>query len=277
MKKHLYIIVLLIIGCACHRVDDFVVAEVYNQKLYHSEIQNLIPLGLTPSDSTQAVEKIVEEWLKQQILLHEADRILKAKEKNFDKELTQYRNNLLIQSYMKKITSDSARFSVTDKEVEQYMTRFGLGGTEEQYIVKLNYIKISSRSKIKQEVRELLFDKSNRIENRQKLKELCADSLEYFLDLNTWVPLNDIQYSLPVDVKSETFSPNNPKNIEKCDDNFCYLIVLLDYRKQTMPVATPEDRETIKAMLIQEKKNSFLDSHIEELYQKTIKDEMLVR
>jgi len=263
--------------CACNHTKDSIVAEIYNNRLYLSEVKSLLPSGLTAIDSTQIVDQIIEEWLRQQILLYEANRALTEKEKNFDKEIAKYRKNLLVQAYYQKMTSDTSQFFVTEKEVKEYMARFGLSGTEELDIIKLNYIKLSSKSKVKKEITELLFDKDNRRMNKKKLEELCADSLEYFLDDNTWLYLNEIEYSLPIDLKTEKFSANNHKNIEKCDDRFCYLIVLLDQRKRTMPIATNEDHESIRAMLIQQKKTDFLNRKIEELYLQAIEGEKVIR
>ena len=276
MKKYCYLLVLFIV-CACNRTTDVVVSEVYNKKLYLSEVESLLPSGLTAVDSAQTADRIIEEWLKQQILLHEANKVLSEKEKNFDKEIAQYQKNLLIQAYCQKITSDTSQFFISDEEVKQYMTHFGLAGAEEQTIVKLSYIKLSRKSKVKREITELLFDKDNRKVNKRKLEELCADSLEYFLDDNTWIYLNEIEYTLPVDLKNEKFSANSPKNIEKCDDRFCYLIVLLDQRKRTIPIATAENLESIRAMLIQQKKTDFLNRKIEELYLQAVESEKILK
>ena len=276
MKKYCYILILFLV-CACNRTTDTVVAEIYHKRLYLSEVENLIPEGLTATDSTHFAEQVIEEWLKQQILFHEANKTLSEKEKNFEKEMSQYRKNLLIQAYCQKITSDTAQFSVSDKDVKEYMTRFGLSATEEQDIIKLNYIKLSPKSKVKKAITELLFDTDNRRINKRKLEELCADSLEYFLDDNTWLYLNEIEYSLPIDLQNEKFSAENPKNIEKCEGRFCYLIVLLDQRKRTMSIATSEDYESIKAMLIQEKKTDFLNRKMEELYLQAVKSEKIIR
>jgi len=274
LKKYYCILVFLLL-CACNRTTDAVVAEIYNKKLYLSEVENLLPSGLTAIDSAQFAERIIEEWLKRQVLLYEANRTLTDIEKNFEKEITLYRKNLLIQAYCQKITSDTSRFSVSDKEVKEYMERFGLSGTEEQEIVKLNYIKLSPKSKVKKEITELLFDTDNRKMNRKKLEELCADSLEYFLDDNTWLYLNEIEHSLPLDLRKEKFSADNPKNIEKCEDRFCHLIVLLDYRKRIMPIINAEELESIRAMLIQEKRTDFLNRKIEELYLRAIENEKI--
>jgi hypothetical protein len=276
LKKY-YCLLVFSLFCACHSTTDTVVAEIYNKKLYLSEVKSFLPSGLTAADSAKFANQMIEEWIKQQILLYEANKVLTEKEKNFGKEITQYRKNLLIQAYYQKITADTSQFSVNNQEVKEYMARFGLSGTEEQDIVKLNYIKLAPKSKVKKEITTLLFDTDNRRFNKRKLEELCADSLEYFLDDNTWIYLNEIEYSLPIDFKNEKVFPENPKNIEKCDDRFCYLIVLLDRRTRTMPIATSEDRESIKAMLIQEKKTDFLNRKVEELYLQAIEKEKIIR
>ena len=276
MKKYYYIAI-FILACACNRTTDPIIAEIYNKKFYLSELRNVLPSGLTAIDSAQTADWIIEEWLKQQILLHEANRVLTEKEKGFGKEIALYRKNLLIQAYYQKETSDTSQFMVSDKEIKEYMSRFGLSGIEEQNIIKLNYIKLSSKSKLKKEITALLFDTDHRKMNKKKLEELCADSLEYFLDDNTWLYLNEIEYSLPIDVRNEKFSAENPKNIEKCDDRFCYLIVLLDQRLRSTPIATAEDIESIRVMLIQEKKTDFLNRKIEDLYLQAIEKEEIIR
>lgn len=265
MKKLLPLLILFLFG-ACNRSSDVIVADIYNKKLYLSEIQSLIPEGISKSDSTTLSEKIIEEWIKDQIILHEANLVLSAKKKNFDKEVNEFKNTLLINAYFNEITADSTHFIVTDEEVNRFLQENFLEDLEEKKIVKLSYIKLFHRSKVMKEIKEILFDEDKRLNMQGRIEELCADSIEYFIDDNTWLWVDDIQQELPINLIEEGETAEKPSHYEVKKDNHVYLIVLLDFRTNTIK-GSPDEISSVRAMLIQQKKRDFINQRIEELYQ----------
>ena len=168
-------------------------AQVYYHKLYESEILQNMPAGLSPADSISMVNDFIDKWVKEQLILHEAEKNLSPMEKNFDKQIDQYRNNLLVNAYYDKLVARSDTFNVTDEELEAFMKSFDKRYTIEKEIVKVNYVKLLKNSPLLEIVKGILFDDARRTEEKESLMILLGDSIEYLLDDDTWLYLDDIQ------------------------------------------------------------------------------------
>ena len=65
------------------------VAQVYQYKLYASEVRSAMPVGLSQDDSLTLVRDFIDSWVKEKLVLHEAEKKLSPREKNFDKEMSE--------------------------------------------------------------------------------------------------------------------------------------------------------------------------------------------
>ena len=270
MKKALIAIILLL-AFACAQHEDSLVAEVYSMRLYASEVAELIPEGLSKEDSLKMSLYIVDEWIKKQVILHEAQETLSIKEKNFKKEIENLKKDLLLQAYYLKITSDSTLFTISDKEIDSFLKQFDANiEDEKEEFLKLNYVRLSPSSKILKEVKAILFDETRRLTEKLSIETLCSDSLEYFIEDNTWLRLDDISLELPITVDEELLRNNHSQNIEKKIGEYTYIIVLLDYKVASSSANINEKKDAARKMLEQKKKSAYIQQQQELLLQKAM-------
>lgn len=272
MNPRLPLVFCLFLGISllsCKQKDS-VVAEAYHAKLYLSQLASQIPDSYSPTDSAHLAQLLIEEWVRQQIILHEAKQTLPLKRMNFEKEMEEYRNSLLINAYYQQLTTDSSLFVVNDEELEQFLKKYESRYTVNREIIKVNYVKTAKGSKTIKELKELLFDDERRVEEKQRIEELCADSIEYFLEDNTWLYLDDIQNEFPIDIKNKESILTQNKYIETEDGDYHYLIVFLDYKSRRTINETEEEIAAARMMLTQQKKQSFINQKIDELMQKSL-------
>ena len=112
---------LLAVCAGCRRNADPVVAQVYQYKLYASEVRQGMPQGLSQEDSLTLVRDFIDSWVKEKLVLHEAEKNLSPREKNFEQEMTEYRNTLLINRYFDKLwRNDTANVPVSDREISDF-------------------------------------------------------------------------------------------------------------------------------------------------------------
>ncbi len=270
-------ILLVILFVSCKKSDDYVVAEVYNNKLYFSEIRGLLPDGLNEEDSAQMASNIIDDWISRHVILHEAEKVLSAKEKNFDNDLAKFRESLLINAYYQHITSDSTRFSVTENELQSFINRYEPNDAIEREIVKLNYVKLSKNSRLLKPIKEIMFDNLKRNTQKAKIEQLCGDSIEYFIDDDTWFYLDDLKQELPIDVlnKDSFLSENN--YLEKSDNKFTYIIVFLDYKTRRATIQTEEEIQAAREMLIHQKKADYIEKKVSLLCKKSLENKKIIR
>ncbi len=268
--RFILLLCLLSLCLSSCKQKDTVVAEAYHAKLYLSQLAAQIPDSFSPADSAQLAQILIEDWIKQQIILHEAKQALPLKSQNFEKEIDEYKNTLLVNTYFNFLTSDSGQFTVSDDELEQFIKKYESRYTVNREIIKINYVKTARDSKLIKELKELLFDDNRRTEEKQRIEELCADSIEYFLEDNTWLYLDDIQNEFPIEIKNKESILSQNKYIETEDSDYHYLIVFLDYKSRRTINETEEEIAAARMMLTQQKKQNFVNQKIEELMQKSM-------
>lgn len=278
VKKTLLLLLLVVFAgfFACQHPKDKVVAQVYYHKLYLSQIQETLPKGLGESDSLAMVNAFVTHWIKEQLILHEAKHNLTAKEKNFDNTLEEYRNNLLINAYYDKLTADTSRFKISEKKIQSFTHDFANRYSVDKAIVKINYVKLPRHSKLIAPVKVILFDDEQRQTRKEELVKLMGDSIEYFMD-DAWLYIRDVADDLPLDLYDSTSLQNQPKYLEKEDKDFHYLIVLLDYKSKRSALETKEELAAARMILLQQRKQQYINRYLDELYDKAVKTGVVIQ
>lgn len=257
---------ILLLGCSDN--DDPVVAEANGKKLYTSQIEAVTPKGLSPQDSIDFVQHAIKDWVIEQLLLQEAEKELTFKEKDFSKELKAYRERLLLNAYLEKITADTNLFPVSNAELHAFMKNYGLHYTIDKEIIKLNYVKLSKGSKLIPKIKDILFDEEKRQVQKADIERLCGDSIEYFIDDERWLYLEDIEFEFPIQLTEKEDICEECHHLETEDGDYHYLIVFLDYRKrQTAAESANNDYENAKNLLRQQKKNAYIKQKAETLYE----------
>ena len=278
MKRFfVFIIPLTLLFFSCNKSADVVVAEVYNEKLYLSEIGELLPDGLNEEDSVQMAANMIDEWVSRQIVLYEAEKVLSAKEKNFDDDIIEFRKSLLINAYYKHITADSAQFAVTNEELRSFISKYEPSDAVEREIIKLNYVKLSKNSKLIKTVRSIMFDDGKRMAGKETIEKLCGDSIEYFIEDDTWLYLDDLTQELPIDKLDKSSFLSKNKYLETSDNQYTYIIVFLDYKTRRTTIETAEEIEAARKMLMQEKKADYIQKNMELLYKQALDNKKIIR
>ena len=280
MKRLLPLLTVAILFCAsCRRNVDPVVAQVYQYKLYTSEVQAGMPSGLSQEDSLALARDFIDSWVKEKLVLHEAERHLSPSEKNFDREMTEYRNSLLAQRYLDKIwMKDTANNTVSEKEIMDFAHSLDDRYTVEKEIVRVNYVKMPTHSDMLPRIRDILFDESKRLEQKDALVTLLGDSIEYLLDDDEWLYLDDLQNEVAFQIDVQKFVGRSAAlQIEKEVGEKSVLLVILDYRSQRSVNETKEERAAAGMLLMNQRRAQFVNQYVQELYDKAVKDGKIVQ
>ncbi|MBR3577268.1 MAG: hypothetical protein IKN98_00610 [Bacteroidales bacterium] len=271
MKRTFLLFLLPLCMFAGCRHDDRVVAEVHNHKLYASEVGQLVPAGLSRADSADFAQHVIDDWIMEQVILAEAEKTLTVGEKVFDKELEEYRKTLLKNRYFEKITADAEKFKVSDEEVRAAIRQTKVNLVSDKEIVKINYVKLPRHAAVRDELKEILFDDARRITEKERIAELCSDSIEYFITDDQWLFWEDIQLETGITLDKNSQRLDFPLTFEKVVNEDEYLIVILDFRAETTGDESKDYFESVRTMLIQQKKNQFIQKRMKELYQEAEK------
>lgn len=279
MRRFTVIVYLLLLVCAaCHRKSDPVVAQVYQYKLYASEVRQGMPVGLSQEDSLTLVRDFIDTWVKEKLVLHEAEKKLSPREKNFDKEMMEYRNSLLINRYYDKLwRRDTANNKITEQEISDFVRSFDSRYTVDKEIVRVNYVKLPANSAALASVKEILFDESRRVEEKEALVTMLGDTIEYLLDDDAWLYLDDLQNEVAFEIDAQKATGKGEKiRIEKAVGDQTVLLVILEYRSQRSVNETKEERAAAGMLISNQRKTQFINQYVQELYDKAVKEGKVV-
>ena len=269
------LLLLLVSGCKNFRrqSERMVVAECYGVKLYADELRDVLPPEMGRMDSLTWVNAYVDSWIRQQILLHQAEINLPTEELDFSKQLQDYRNSLVIYAYETQMIEQYLDTLVNDEEIgtyyEEHKENFQLRST----MVRVAYVILDEDCKSLKEFKKLMSARDTL--DLAQLDVLAErEAVASFFDVDTWVRLEDLLATIPLEIyNSESFLKRNRfVSFEK--DNLIYMVRFEDYllEKSVSPIEI--EREGIKNVLLLKRKKELLSRMNTELYEKAKKEKV---
>lgn len=190
MVRKLYIIAIISVVLpalsSCRAISSFwgkgeVVAEVGSDKLYKTDIDNLIPAGLSPEDSTRLASQYINSWASDRVYLRIAEQQLSKSEKDVTKELEDYRKSLLKYRYEQLYVNERLDTAVNSDHIEEYYRSHQEKFVLERPIVKARFLNISEDSPALKQIRK-------RMSSSDANELMEADSLAFSsaVKFTTW-------------------------------------------------------------------------------------------
>jgi hypothetical protein len=140
-------------------------------------------------------------------------------------------------------------------------------------MVKLNYIKLSNPSKLYKQIKELFFEEKDRVRTIHILESLCADTIEYHLDNEHWFYAEYLENELPI--KLSNIETKN--NFEIVQNEYRYLILILDKRKQLQAKNSPEDIKITQTLFRQERRTEYFTNFQDSIVKQALLEKKVIR
>ena len=278
MRKIAFVlgIMLVLAGTGCRdyiQSDRIVVAECYGNKLYPEDLEGVVPPDANKMDSLARVNDFIDNWIRRQLLIHQAEINLTEEQRDFSKQLQDYNNSLLIYAYETQMLEQYLDTVVSDDEIaayyEEHMANFQLRST----MVKVAYVILRDDCKHIKEFQQIM---SNR--DTLMLPHLDVLASQYavssFLDVDAWVRLDDLLKTVPLEIyNTESFLKKNRfVSFEK--DDFVYMVRFEDHlmEESVSPIEIVSDN--IKNIILQKRKKDLISQMNVDLYEKVIKEKV---
>ena len=130
-------------SCSSQPDDTPLLASVYNRELHLSDIEGLVPHGMSPDDSAAVVANYVDQWVRQSVLLAKAEKNVEA---DFTREMQEYRNSLLTYAYERQIVDQLMDTHVTAAQIREYYHTHRSDFRLKSSIVKAVYVVLPRQS-----------------------------------------------------------------------------------------------------------------------------------
>ena len=144
---------------SCKAISDFfdsaeVVAEVGAVKLRKTELEQVIPNGISEEDSIRLARQYIDSWALDQIFLSLAENQLSKAEKDVTKELESYRKSLLKYRYEQLYVNERLDTAVTEDAVQEYYEAHQDKFILSRPLVKARFMSIPSDSPVLKAIRK---------------------------------------------------------------------------------------------------------------------------
>lgn len=247
----------LVTACSHNADRSPVLVSVYDQELLATDIEGLVPEGLNPEDSVAIVDAYVEQWIRQAVILEKARKNVTD---NFDRELREYKNNLLVYTYERQIIDQLLDTNVSDAQIEDYYRQHKSDFTLRNSIVKAVYVvapvKAPAVAKLKKIISRGSFTEKDIIE----LEETASrNGFSGYFDVETWIPFYSFQTVVPVTTYNESLFLKQHRSITLSDDSLFYAARILDYKVTDDISPLDLQRDNIRAILLNHRKVDILE------------------
>ena len=247
------------------------IARVYDKYLYSYEIKDLVPKDATPQDSAMIVKSFVDDWIKQNIVLHQAENNLLDEQKNVEKQLQEYRNSLVTFAYEQELVRQRLDTTVTDEEIEKYYNENNKNFLLKSNIIKATFIKASKKTPKIDKLKSWF--NSSKEKDRQLLEKFCFQyAIDYSLNDNDWMQFDDLLKRVPIKTYDKEEFLRNNRNIETADSANIYLVKITDFKtnESVSPLAFVKDN--IKNLIINKRKLALIEQMQKSAFDQALKN-----
>ena len=241
------------------------VARVNNNYLYTSDLDGIVGPGISASDSAVIIKRYIENWVRQQVYLEEAEKYLSDDQTDFHRKVDDYRNSLIIFTYENQFINSNLDTVITPELMLEYYEKHQDEFKLKDHIVQVKFIKLPLDAPEVNSVRRLI--RSDDEQDLLTLEDYCVNNAaSYFLDINSWFVFNDILRDMPVNTQNQESFLRNNRFVERRDDFYRYFLYIIDYRLEgsTSPLAFQSDN--IKAIILNHRKQNMISELRQQLY-----------
>ena len=121
------------------------VAKVYNDVLTREDLISKMPLTIPEGDSARVANQIVTNWIHDKAVLNFAKENLTENQKDFTRQLDEYRNSLITYAYERELINQKLDTVISDQKYKTYYTANIENFKLKTYIVKLRFRKVEYR------------------------------------------------------------------------------------------------------------------------------------
>lgn len=249
-----------------------VVAKCYDKKLYASDLAGIATPDMNPTDSIERVNNFINNWISQQILIHQAEHSLRSDQLDFSKELNTYRNSLVVYAYETQLIEQNLDTIVSDEEIEQYYEQNKDNFHLRHDMVKVAYAIVSNTSKSLKTIRDLLSNEDTLM--LQQFNDIAEkDAILFSSDIDTWVRLSDMVSLIPIEIYNpQNFFKKNRFISYDDDDNNIVMVRFDDYLLQDDISPLEVEHDDIKTLILLKRKQELLRQMNSDLYNIAIKE-----
>ena len=272
MKKGLIITLVILSSCSYFfkKKTERVLARVYDEYLYESDLNGVIPHGTANQDSITLSHNFVDTWVHQRILIHQAQNNLNSQQMDFSSQLENYKNSLIIYEYENELVKQKLDTIVSDEDIENYYAANQQNFLLKENIVQMQYVKLPLNSPNIKQIKKLLA--SDNSEDKTQLSELAEKyAADYFLDDQNWLLFNNVMNQMPIKTYNQEEFLKNHREVEVQDSAYCYIARFKDFKIKESISPLSFEKERIRNVILNKRKIDLINKMHQDVYDQALK------
>jgi EpsD family peptidyl-prolyl cis-trans isomerase len=248
-----------------------VIAKVYDRELTLAEIRNIVPNGVSRSDSLTIIRTYVDHWIRQQVVLRKAEDNLDEDAKDVTKELEEYRNSLITYQYERQLIRQELDTAVSEEEIEKYYHEHESNFKLRNNIVQVSYFRLPVKAPKIEKVRN--WYKSSQPRDRKLLEEYCYQfATDYYFNDQDWMPFEELQKKVPVETYSQEQFLRSNRHIELLDSTHLSFLIIKGFKIKESLSPLSFERENIRNLIINRRKLDLIAIMEKAAYEKAVEE-----
>ena len=247
---------------------DRQLGRIYDKTLFLSDMDGMLPEGITGQDSTVVINTYVRYWMREMALLHEAEQNI-PKDLNLEKLVADYRSSLVKNNYGNLVMNRLLDSTVTKQQLQEFYEK-----NREQYlletpILRCRFIKAPRNAPNSDKAQD--WWNSNKAGDFAELSRWCSQhAAVHHLQDSTWYNVDDITAYMPQGALTVDNVDNRRDFIQR-DDNFVYYFRLLELvrKKEVAPLSYIESQA--RKVILHKRKTELLEDLKDKLYQEALR------
>ena len=270
MLRFIYCLIFLglIVSCSSSEDKGELLAKVYDKELYQADLDYLFRNhNYNTKDSIELVEQYRDQWVEEQILVHEAESSADIDMDAIDKKAEHYKNNLLIHQLESSLLEERLDTNVQKEEIRAYYKENQQDFQLNDYLVKVLYMKIPfDAPDIEKVAKWYMLKKETDIEEIDIYSKIYASN--YYYDDENWIYFDDLLKEIPLqDIKKDRFIMNRSK-IRFEESGYYYFLNIIDYKLKNTLSPLDFEEKNIKERILNMRVKSLREEIKNELLQK---------
>ncbi len=269
MRNFFVFVILSLLAVACNHSQSTsgdMIVSVGDEVLTKEEMHAMFPVGLSQGDSIILAEHFIQTWIRDELLYRVAAKNISNKAE-IDRLVDNYRKSLVIYQYQDRLVSEKVSREIGEEELLKYYEENRDKFQVDRPLFKGLFIKVPVDAPQLNQIREWYKSaKPAALENLDKYSVQNAVVYDNFYD--RWVSQSEIEDHLPDGTNAELVKG---KPIELQDIDYCYFLNISERLNPGDPAPFVYVENTIREILINQKKLDFLQQTENTLYETALK------
>ncbi len=248
--------------------QSIIIASVYDNKLYEHDIKGMVSENISRQDSANIISRYVNNWIRKQLLIHEAASRIDFDEAELERKILDYRYALMVYEYEKYYIDRALDKTVSEEEIKEYYNQNIANFELKQNIIRGIFIKVPKEAPKIEKLKKLIV--SNKTKDIKDLRSYCFRfATTYSLDDSLWVNFDEVIKNTPlmgIPNKVQFLKEND--YIESEDQDYLYFIKIHEYKISDERPPLEFVKDEIENIIINRRKIMLSNELEEKIYNK---------